>query len=110
MKHQVMSLPNKQLPKRLLDLFWQREILTTTCQMNHVSAYVNDLCPQQQVSEAVAPKPTLSRRQKKVGKERQKDRLADEDGSLSATVNNTISSSLLGFLLYFKPVGTLPSS
>lgn len=48
------------------------------------------------------------KKKKKEWGKAKKDRLADEDDSLSATVNNTISSSLLSFLLYFKPVGLLP--
>lgn len=77
--------------------------------VRHVFLYANDVCPQQQVREA-APHAELADREEGVGKP-EEDRLADEDDSLSATVNNTTSSSsILSFLLYFKLVGSLPPS
>lgn len=93
-KHQLMLQPNKLQPRHS----WNLHDIFSPC--------ANNLWPQQQVSEAT---PEKDKTKKTVGKA-EKDRLADEDGSLSFTVNNTISSSLLSFLLYFELAGLLPPS
>lgn len=90
------------------DSLWRSEIWSATCQTRL------SLCKRSVSSAAGEGSSSTGRagrqEEKGVGKP-EKDRLADKDDSLSATVNNTTSSSsILSFLLYFKLVGSLPPS